>query len=196
MRDVSYLKPTRNKFESSWSLQIENNARLFLEYRTKYRVDKLAEGQWQVDWAFYFEGECKYFAEFRRRFVNHDQYKDLTISGSKIIKLRMLAREFCLHRSLLIVQFNDKLVSIDIGDYYEAGKLVPFGRAVGRDNKDTDPSVIIQPCQFKTIHNRCVSDDLSKRPKSNEQPPDVEGIRTYGTDVLRRMEQSQRIQRT
>ena len=195
MSNVYHLSSSRPKYESTWSLRVEDNARLYLEQLTGYRIDKLAEGQWQVDWAMYENGVCKYFAEFRRRFNNHDQYNDLSISASKITKLKHLSKEYGLEHSLLIVQFNDRLVRIAIGEHYETRQLVPFGRTNGRDNKDTDPSIRIYKEKFVTIHYGRVSDDLSDRPRGDGSTSLIEGIRAYGVDELRRLEQQKRVQR-
>jgi|TARA_R110000822_G_scaffold183142_1_gene322608 hypothetical protein len=184
----------RNKqFETPINLAIEENARSFLSaYYKGFQFMPLAEGAWTVDWCVYNDGHLKGFCEFRRRFVDRLQYPDLRFSGAKWAKLVDLQKTYKVP-SVFYVQYNDALCVIKDLDNGLPNRFVPFGRKQLRDSMDADPSVIIPREKIKVVYNRCVSDPLTQRPSGRQCDGDVENIRCFGADFIRKMEQQSRV---
>lgn len=175
------------RFETPTFLAIEENVRLFLcgKY-SKHGFYPLAEGSWVVDWAVYSGGILVGFSEFRRRFVTMAQYPDFRFSAAKWAKLVALQKTFKVP-SAFYVQYNDSLCVIrDLNDGITE-QFVPFGRTRLRDAMDAEPSVIIPAKKIEVVHNGCVSDPLTERPRGRCSDEEVERIRSYGVDYRRGM---------
>jgi len=155
----------RKKFECDWMLAIEKKASNYLQTKWNCQIAKLAEGSWTVDWCIYKDGKAVSFAEFRRRFNNHDTYRTYNVSGAKIMKLSDLARQFRFDNSLMVIQFNDGLFYIPICQNFDGGRLVDFGRSNKRDMFDSDPSFEFSVNQLKRVALGCVTDNLTDKPR-------------------------------
>jgi len=170
------------RFETPTYLAIEENVRMFLSCKYKsYGFYPLAEGSWVVDWSVYSNGVLCGFSEFRRRFVNMEQYPDFRFSAAKWAKLVSLQETFNVP-SAFYVQYNDALCVIRGLDDGFTKQFVPFGRNQMRDAMDAEPSVIIPREKIEAVHLGCVSDPLTKRPTGRSCDGDVEEIRSFGLD--------------
>lgn len=142
---------SKPRLETQDDINVKNRVKEFLQEDQNCSIHNLYEKMYYVDW--YCEargGETKWFAEFKRRTINHDQFiHGVLLSLHKYLRLQEYSRITCTP-SEFIVLFNDGLFCHSI-----TGHHTPRIQLMGRKDRgyegDVEPCVLLPPETFTLI---------------------------------------------